>query len=209
MDNGAACCPSRIKASDDRQTPSAARDLRRRGRRRASRRRAVGASAPRTERPGDLSRRRQGGRGDGGGGGTTLSRPAWTCSVEAHGHRHDPPRSWCADAADQGGRGRPSGARRGRTEGRGGKPAPGRGRRCRRSPAGAAVGRRFGELDRTGSRRVVRAETADHPGAAALRRADRRGQHRAQAPVADQGRTTRPRRAPRRHRDAGNIRRAA
>ena len=82
---GAACCPSGIKESDDRQTPAAARDLRCRGRRRASRCRAVGASAPRAERPGDLSGRRQGRGRDGGSRGTALSRPAWTCSVTALG----------------------------------------------------------------------------------------------------------------------------
>ena len=36
----------------------------------------------------------------------------------AYRHRHHPPRPWRADAADQGGRGRPSRARRGRPEGR-------------------------------------------------------------------------------------------
>ena len=59
------------------------------------------------------------------------------------------------------------------------------------------------------ARRVVCAEATGDPGAAALGRADRRGQHRAQAPVADQGRTARPRRPPRRDRDAGDLRRAA
>ena len=65
----------------------------------------------------------------------------------------------------------------------------------RRSAAGAVVGRRLGELDRAGRRHLVRAETAGDAGAAALRRADRRDQHRAQASVADQGRPAGARRA--------------
>ena len=40
------------------------------------------------------------------------------------------------------------------------QPAAGRERRCRRSPAGAVVGRRLRQLDRAGRGRVVRAETA-------------------------------------------------
>ena len=83
------------------------------------------------------------------------------------------------------------------------------GRRGRRSAAGAAVGRRLGELDRAGRRRIVRAEAAGDPGAVALGRADRRGQHRAQASVADQGRPAGARRPARRNRDAGDLGRAA
>ena len=50
---------------------------------------------------------------------------AWTGAVAAVRHRHHPPRPRRADPAHQGDRGRPSGARRGRAEGRGGKPAAG------------------------------------------------------------------------------------
>ena len=85
----------------------------------------------------------------------------------------------------------------------------GRGRRRRRSAAGAVVRRRLGELDRAGRGRFVRAEAAGDPGAAALGRADRRDQHRPQASVADQGRPAGARRTARRDRDAGDLGRAA
>ena len=82
-------------------------------------------------------------------------------------------------------------------------------RRGRRSPAGAAVGRRLGELDRAGRRHLVRAEATGDAGAAALGGADRRDQHRAQASVADQGRPARARREARRDRDLGDLGRSA
>ena len=198
-----------MKPDDDRQTPPPPRDLRCRRRRRASRHRACRASAPRAERPGDLSGRRQGCGRDGRGRGAALSRRTWPCAIAADRHRNHPPRPWRADAADQGDRSRPSGARRGWTEGRGRQLATGAGGRCRRSPAGAAVGRRLRELDRAGRRGVVRAEAAGDPGVVALRRADRRGQYCSQASVTDQGRPARARREARRDRDAGDIRRSA
>ena len=68
---------------------------------------------------------------------------------------------------------------------------------CGRSAAGAAVRRRLGELDRAGRGRFVRAEAAGDARAVALGRADRRGQHRSQAFVADQGRPAGARRQPR------------
>ena len=196
---------SQSSQSNDRQTPSPACNLRRRRRRRASRRRAVGASETGAERPGDLSCRRQGRRGDGRGRGAALPRRTWPCAVALSGHRNHSPRPWRADTADQGDRSRSSGARRGRTERRGREFAAGAGRRCRRSPAGAVVGRRLRELDRAGCRRVVRAEAAGDAGVAALGRPDRRDQYRSQASVADQGRPARARRPTRRDRDAGDL----
>ena len=77
----------------------------------------------RAEGPRDLPCRRQGRRRDGRGGGAALSRRARTRPCAAVGDRDHPPRPWRADAADQGDRGRPSRARRGRIEGRGGEPA--------------------------------------------------------------------------------------
>ena len=84
-----------------------------------------------------------------------------------------------------------------------------RGGRARRSPAGAVVGRRLRQLDRAGRWRLVRAKTAGQPRAAALGRADRRGEYRPKASVADQGRPAGPRRSARRDRDAGDLGRAA
>ena len=98
----------------DRPTPSVARDFRCRGRRRASRCRAGCASAPRPQGQGDLSCRRQGRRRHGGRRRAALSRRARARSVAPDRHRHHPPRPWRADAADQGDRGRPSDAGRGR-----------------------------------------------------------------------------------------------
>ncbi len=91
-----------------------------------------------------------------------------TRAVAAVGHRHHPPRPRRADAADQGDRSRPSRARRGRAEGRGERLQLARAGRRRRSPAGAAVGRRLGQLDRAGRGRVVRAEATGDAGAVAL-----------------------------------------
>ena len=207
MDNQTSCpiCSCR----HDRPAPPPACDLRCGRRGRASRRRAVGASAPGAERPGDLPRRRQGRGGDGGCGRTALSRRAWARPVAADRHRHHPPRPWRADAADQGHRGRPSRARRSRAESRR-RYAASRGRGDRgRSAAGAVVRRRFGELDRAGRGRFVRAEAAGEPRAAAFGRADRRDEHRPQASVADQGRPAGPRGPTRRNRHAGDLRRSA
>ena len=127
-------------------------------------------------------------------------------AIAAVGHRDHPPRPRRADAADQGGRSRPSRSRRSRAEGRRGQPAARRGGRGRRSLAGAVVGRRLGELDRAGRRRVVCAEAAGDAGAAALGRADRRDQHGPEAFVADQGRPAGARRPARRDRDARRSR---
>ena len=200
---------SRSSPDHDRQTPPPARDLRRRRRRRASRRGAGGASAAPAEGPRDLPCRRQGRGRHGGGGGAALSRQARPRPLAAFGGRDHAPRPRRADAADQGDRGRPSRARRGRIEGRGGEPATRRRCRCRRSVAGAFVRRRLRQLDRAGCGRILCAEAAGDARAVALGRADRRGQHRPQAFVADQGRPAGARREAGRNRDAGDLRRAA
>src|SRR3979490_1873398 len=88
--------------------------------------------------------------------------PARLLGIATPRHGHGGP-TGRVRAADRGGRSRPSGTRRSRNEGRGGQFAAGTGRRRRRSLAGAAVGRRFGQLDRARRRRVVRAETAADP----------------------------------------------
>src|SRR3984893_8753360 len=191
MDNRRSMFQPRIPCSNERSTPRPARDLRRRRRRRPSRLRAFGASAPGAERPGDLPCRRQGSGRDGRGSGAALSRCPRTGPGPPLGERDHAPPPWRADAADQVDRSRPSRARRGRTEGRGGKFAACAGRRCQRSAAGAVVGRRLRELDRAGRRRLVRAETTGDAGAVTLGRAARRGQHRSPAFVADQGRPAR------------------
>ena len=201
--------PSSPPCRHDRPASSPACDIRCGRRGRASRRRAVGASAPGAERQGDLSGRRQGRGCDGGCGRTALSRRAWARSVATDRHRHHPPRPWRADAADQGDRGRPPRARRSRAEGRR-RHAATRGRGDRGRPAaGAALRRRFRELDRTGRGRFVRAEAAGEPRAAAFGRPDRRDEHRPQAPVADQGRPAGPRGTTRRNRHAGDLGRSA
>ena len=63
--------------------------------------------------------------------------------------------------------------------------------------------------DRAGRGHHLRAEAEADPGAAAFRRADRRGQHRPQASVADQGRAAGTRRPTRRDRHARHLGRAA
>ena len=188
MDNRSSIRDLWPRETDDRPTSPPARDLRCGRRGRASRRGAVGASASRAQGPGDLPRRRQGRRRHGRGRRAALSRYARARPGAPDRHRHHPPRPWRADAADQGGRSRPSRARRSRAESRRRHAASGGGGDRGRSVAGAAVRRRFGELDRAGRRRFVRAEAAGEPRAAAFRRADRRDEYRAQASVADQGR---------------------
>ena len=121
-------------------------------------------------------------------------------------HGHGAP-----NAPDQGRRGRPSRARRSRAASR---PEPTLGLAAEATAddlllallsAGGSA-----KLDRARRRRFVRAEAAGEPRLVAFGRADRRDEHRPQASVADQGRTTGPRRAARRRdRDAGDLRRAA
>ena len=74
-------------------------------------------------------------------------------------------------------RGRPSGARRRRPESRRARARTGRRRGRRRSGAGADVGRRLGQLDRAGARRLVRRQAGGDARAAALGRQHRRDQH--------------------------------
>ena len=127
--------------------------------------------------------------------------------ARADRHCDHPSRPRRADAAGSGVvEAAPSCARRGRTEGRRRHAASRRGSNRRRSPAGAAVGWRVGELDRAGRRHFIHAETTGDTGAVALRRADRRDQHRAQAFVAHQRWPAGARRQPRRrNRDAGDL----
>ena len=143
---------------------------------------------------GDLPRRRQGRGRDGRGRGAALPRRARNGAVAAHRHRHHAPRPWRSDAADQGDRGRTSGARRGGPQGRRRQLEAGRGGDRGRSAAGAAVRRRLRQLDRAGRWHQLRAKAAGDPGAAALRRADRRDQYGAKTSVADQGRPSGARR---------------
>ena len=68
--------------------------------------------------------------------------------------------------------------------------------------------RRIGELDRTRPRSRTRRQAGDDARVVALRRQHRRGQHRAQASLAHQGRSAGRARATGTHRHLGDFRRA-
>ena len=150
-------------------------------------------------RPCDYSGGRQSRRLDGRDRGELLSRYDASASRTHSRRRGSAAWLWPADPHRHHDRGRPSSAGCGRLEG--GR-ACARTRRCcyrRRSGAGADVGRRIGQLDRAGERRFVCRQTGGDAGAAALRRAYRRDQHRAQTSLAHQGRAAGAPRRSRQH----------
>ncbi len=172
--------------------------------------RVLGAAPAAAARwPHHLSRRGQGRSRAGGCGGAALSRHARPAGGAPVRTCDDASRPQPRDPADRGDRSRASGSRCGEPA-RGGAIAATGARRHRGRPrAGAALRRRLGQLDRARGRRFAAAEAGYEPRPAPLRRVDRRDEHRAQTPLAHQGRAPRARGAPGGGADAGDFRRAA